>query len=173
MNGLFMMERRHQKALIALILSSVMAGCASFAPLPPNVYTTPPVNSEENSVTVIGGDEQKIPDPQQGNGKFVQVNTAIRSAPLLHASQSDSNAEHLLGLPKEPVSLNADGLPLNHFINLALGDVLGVNYVVDTDLAKNANTHHHASQPTRRTDTSSWPSRRSITSQWRCAGVRR
>ncbi|WP_254918695.1 secretin N-terminal domain-containing protein [Vibrio sp. V15_P4S5T153] len=131
-----MMERRHQKALIALILSSVMAGCASFAPLPPNVYTTPPVNSEENSVTVIGGDEQKIPDPQQGNGKFVQVNTAIRSAPLLHASQSDSNAEHLLGLPKEPVSLNADGLPLNHFINLALGDVLGVNYVVDTDLAK-------------------------------------
>ncbi|MDK9775101.1 MULTISPECIES: secretin N-terminal domain-containing protein [unclassified Vibrio] len=137
MNGLLMMERRHKKALMAVAISSLMAGCANFAPLPPNVYSQPPSVNDQNSVTVIDADAKKE-DQQEGklNGGYVQVDTSIRSAPLLHASQKSSASENILGLPKEPVSLNADGLPLNHFINLALGDVLGVNYVVDTDLAK-------------------------------------
>ncbi|HDY7620252.1 TPA: secretin [Vibrio vulnificus] len=137
MNGLLMMERRHKKALMAVAISSLMAGCANFAPLPPNVYSQPPLVNDQNSVTVIDADAKKE-DQQEGklNGGYVQVDTTIRSAPLLHASQKSSASENILGLPKEPVSLNADGLPLNHFINLALGDVLGVNYVVDTDLAQ-------------------------------------
>ncbi|USD50210.1 secretin [Vibrio sp. SCSIO 43153] len=137
MNGLLMMERRHKKALMAVAISSLMAGCANFAPLPPNVYSQPPSVNDQNSITVIDADAKKE-DQQEGklNGGYVQVDTTIRSAPLLHASQKSSASENILGLPKEPVSLNADGLPLNHFINLALGDVLGVNYVVDTDLAK-------------------------------------
>ncbi|HDY8176127.1 TPA: secretin [Vibrio vulnificus] len=138
MNGLLMMERRHKKALIVLAISSLMAGCANFTPLPPNTYSNPPVTNEENSVTVINAGERQLDQAtKNNNGKFVQVDTSIRSAPLLHASQKSSASENILGLPKEPVSLNADGLPLNHFINLALGDVLGLNYVVDTDLAKN------------------------------------
>ncbi|EKA7352856.1 secretin N-terminal domain-containing protein [Vibrio vulnificus] len=138
MNGLLIMERRHKKALMVLAISSLMAGCANFTPLPPNTYSNPPVTNEENSVTVINAGERQLDQAtKNNNGKFVQVDTSIRSAPLLHASQKSSASESVLGLPKEPVSLNADGLPLNHFINLALGDVLGLNYVVDTDLAKN------------------------------------
>ncbi|HAS6308615.1 TPA: secretin [Vibrio vulnificus] len=142
MNGLLMMERRHKKALMAVAISSLMAGCANFAPLPPNVYSQPPSVNTQNSVTVIGGDDEQTANQTveqtsgKLNGSYVQVESSIRSAPLLHASQKSSASENILGLPKEPVSLNADGLPLNHFINLALGDVLGVNYVVDTDLAK-------------------------------------
>ncbi|HDY7458383.1 TPA: secretin [Vibrio vulnificus] len=138
MNGLLMMERRHKKALMAVAISSLMAGCANFTPFPPNVYPQTPKTSTQSSITVINGDEHTREEkPAKPNGNYVQVDTSIRSAPLLHASQKSSASENILGLPKEPVSLNADGLPLNHFINLALGDVLGVNYVVDTDLAKN------------------------------------
>ena len=142
MNGLLMMERQHKKALMAVAISSLMAGCANFTPLPPNVYSQPPSVNTQNSVTVIGGDDEQTTNQTVAqtsgklNGSYVQVESSIRSAPLLHASQNSSASENILGLPKEPVSLNADGLPLNHFINLALGDVLGVNYVVDTDLAK-------------------------------------
>ncbi|HHY0363105.1 TPA: secretin N-terminal domain-containing protein [Vibrio cholerae] len=138
MNGLFMIEGQHKKVLCALVVSSLMAGCANFTPLPPNTYSTPPATNEQNSVTVIDAGERPLDQAtKNNNGRFVQIDTNIRSAPLLHASQKSSVSESVLGLPAEPVSLNADGLPLNHFINLALGDVLGLNYVVDTDLAKN------------------------------------
>ena len=39
-------------------------------------------------------------------------------------------------LPKEKISINVDAMPLNEFIHLALGDVLGLSFEVDVQISK-------------------------------------
>ena len=39
-------------------------------------------------------------------------------------------------LPKEKISINVDAMPLNEFIHLALGDILGLSFEVDEQVSK-------------------------------------
>lgn len=130
-------KKANKSLITAILASSLLAGCANFEPLPPNTYPTPPTTSGENSFTVVGKEGEIQKQPEQLNpGDRVRFDDSIRQAPLLHAGKQSQQAAQGLNLPESPVSINADGLPVTHFINLALGDVLGVNYVVDSDLAE-------------------------------------
>lgn len=42
----------------------------------------------------------------------------------------------LLSLPKEKMAINVDAMPLNEFIHMALGDVLGLSFEVDAQVSK-------------------------------------
>lgn len=121
----------------ALVLASMLVGCANFKPLPPNTYATPPNGSQTNETTIVGKNNEAAEGQPLKPGQYVRFDESIRSAPLLHAAKTNTAVDKALGLPNEPVKLNADELPVNHFINLALGDVLGVNYIVDNDLSEN------------------------------------
>ena len=120
-----------------MVCTTLIYGCANFNQMPDYKYAESRAKTTENSVTLVESNTKAL--AEGSNGSFVKMEReSVRSAPLLQASQGggDSQAD-AIKLPSSPVSLNADGLELNHFINLALGDVLKVNYVVDSDLAKN------------------------------------
>ncbi|WP_258402958.1 secretin [Vibrio vulnificus] len=114
-----------------------MYGCANFNTIPDYKYPEPRESNTQSSYTLVDATTPQARESQ--TGEFVQFNReTIRSAPLLQASRGKAEANTgSIKLSQQPVSLNADGLELNHFINLALGEVLNLNYVVDSDLAKN------------------------------------
>ncbi|NOH46611.1 secretin [Vibrio rotiferianus] len=120
-----------------MVCTTLIYGCANFNQMSDYKYAESRAKTTDNSVTLVESNTKAL--SEDSIGSFVKMEReSVRSAPLLQASQGggDSQAD-AIKLPSSPVSLNADGLELNHFINLALGDVLKVNYVVDSDLAKN------------------------------------
>ncbi|WP_407832645.1 secretin [Vibrio rotiferianus] len=120
-----------------MVCTTLIYGCANFNQMPDYKYAESRAKTTENSVTLVESNTKAL--SEGSNGSFVKMDReSVRSAPLLQASQDGGNSQaDAIKLPSSPVSLNADGLELNHFINLALGDVLKVNYVVDSDLANN------------------------------------
>ncbi|WP_217534077.1 secretin N-terminal domain-containing protein [Vibrio metschnikovii] len=126
-------SRRPLRLAASLLCLSALSGCAIFTPLPEIKQVTPPARDEQSSFTLVAQGEGSSQELTQDN-KTAEFSQTVRSAPLLRASQRDVIPPSL-SLPKQAVSINADGLPLNHFIHLALGEVLGLNYLVDQDLA--------------------------------------
>ncbi|OOE73693.1 secretin N-terminal domain-containing protein [Salinivibrio sp. ML290] len=136
MSGVKQTINKYRSLAAVLMLTSMLAGCANFKPLPPNNYPTPPSSTQGDTETIVGENGVDENGESLKPGQYVQFDDSIRSAPLLHAGKKSSGIDKALGLPEQPVKLNADALPVNHFINLALGDVLGVNYIVDNDLSE-------------------------------------
>lgn len=126
-------SRRTLRLAASLLCLSALSGCAMFTPLPEIKPVTPPARDEQSSFTLVAQEEVSSQALTQAN-KTAEFSQTVRSAPLLRVSQRDVIPPSL-SLPKQAVSINADGLPLNHFIHLALGEVLGLNYLVDQDLA--------------------------------------
>ena len=120
-----------------MVCTTLIYGCANFNQMSDYKYAEPRKNQTESSITLVE-DSSAVRTAGKPSG-YTKINReSVRSAPLLQASQGSANANtSTIQLPTTPVSLNADGLELGHFINLALGDVLKVNYVVDSDLANN------------------------------------
>lgn len=123
------------------ICSALMFGCANYQTPPQMGYMTAKEISSEQSHTLIAGNDAN--ESEKGSkasqpGDYVELEaTQLRTAPLLRAYNNENGGT--LGnfsLPQEPVQLNADAVPLDQFINLALGDVLNINYIVDSSLAK-------------------------------------
>lgn len=129
-------SRRSLRLAASLLCLSALSGCAMFTPLPEIKQVTPPDRDEQSSFTLVAQGQSSSQALTQSN-KTAEFSQTVRSAPLLRASQRDVIPPSL-NLPKQAVSINADGLPLNHFIHLALGEVLELNYLVDQDLADKA-----------------------------------
>lgn len=113
---------------LTLVCSAVLTGCAAT----PIVGVQPVIESQNSSVvptTVLA--EKKINkqiNPAQN------ITQTVRSAPLLRSQDRDSVSAAKLVLPTDTLSLSADKMPINDFINLALGEVLELNYIVDQSL---------------------------------------
>ncbi|WP_234030786.1 type II secretion system protein D [Aeromonas hydrophila] len=113
---------------LTLVCSAVLTGCAAT----PIVGVQPVIESQNSSVvptTVLA--EKKINkqiNPAQN------ITQSVRSAPLLRSQDRDSVSAAKLVLPTGTLSLSADKMPINDFINLALGEVLELNYIVDQSL---------------------------------------
>lgn len=139
MKDVIPVNKRMIRNASVLACTTLIYGCANFNELSEFKYAESRSASTESSVTLVNGSEKQSELKPAANGSYVQFDSeTIRSAPLLQASRgANSNSVATIKLPEQPVSLNADGLELSHFINLALGEVLKVNYVVDADLAKN------------------------------------
>lgn len=114
---------------LTLVCSAVLAGCVA----PPAAELKPVVPSPhgKDSVTTIWTEKPGAIAPQL---KPRGITETVRSAPLLRAQDRDSESAAKLTLPIEPLSLSTDQMPLNNFINLALGEVLDLNYIVDQAL---------------------------------------
>ncbi|WP_265434451.1 secretin [Aeromonas salmonicida] len=114
---------------LTLVCSAVLAGCVA----PPAAELKPVVPSPhgKDSVTTIWTEKPGAIAPQP---KPRGITETVRSAPLLRAQDRDSESAAKLTLPIEPLSLSTDQMPLNNFINLALGEVLDLNYIVDQAL---------------------------------------
>ncbi|CAM3774977.1 Putative type II secretion system protein D precursor [Vibrio aerogenes CECT 7868] len=136
------MKHQHHclRAAVVIIGASVMFGCANFQPLPENVTPTAVKLSSESTPGDLQVDDPSTSDKAPlKNGDYAKFKIReIKKAPIL---QIGTQQEQITGLklPEEQVSLNADGLPLQHFINLALGDILKLNYLIDSDLEKKKN----------------------------------
>lgn len=113
---------------LGLILSSTLflSACATDLDLSAKRVETRPVTNISSQTLV---DEKK---PVMTGNQSIGEN--VDSAPLLRNAARINGDDTTFSLPSEPVSLNADNLALNHFINLALGDVLDLSYVVDQSL---------------------------------------
>lgn len=113
---------------LTLVCSAVLAGCAAT----PTVGVQPVIESQNGSVvptTILA--EKKINKQLNPTQNITQ---SVRSAPLLRSQDRDSVGAAKLVLPTELLSLSADKMPINNFINLALGEVLELNYIVDQSL---------------------------------------
>lgn len=98
----------------------------------------PSVNSIE-ARPVSQQSDRVLVDENRGVSSSVSESEKVSSAPLIYKdSLSKSARDAGIVLPEESVSLNADKVPLNHFINLALGDVLKLDYIVDQSLNSNS-----------------------------------
>jgi len=73
---------------------------------------------------------------KQQQSKALKHIEPLPSLPVLGANYSPKDATAKLVLPKGLLSLNADALPLNSFVHLALGDVLQLNFIMDDAVAK-------------------------------------
>ncbi|WP_158587113.1 secretin N-terminal domain-containing protein [Motilimonas pumila] len=82
--------------------------------------------------SIIQESQAELEQPKSTTTK----SASVASAPLLRASQQLSNTNSLQ-LPAENVTLNADKMALPAFVNLALGEVLQLNYGVDPAVTKN------------------------------------
>ncbi|MBO0505570.1 secretin [Aeromonas veronii] len=113
---------------LTLVCSAVLTGCAAT----PTVGVQPVIESQNSSVvptTILA--EKKI-NKQFGSAQ--NITQSVRSAPLLRSQDRDSVGAAKLVLPTDTLSLSADKMPINNFINLALGEVLELNYIVDQSL---------------------------------------
>ncbi|WP_234976424.1 secretin N-terminal domain-containing protein [Vibrio quintilis] len=133
-----MKHQRHILRATVIFGASVMFGCANFQPLPKDVTPAPAKLSSESTPDNLAFDSHKTKNDEGNlkNGDYAEFKIRdIKKAPVL---QIGTQHEQMAGLklPEEPVSLNADSLPLQHFINLALGDVLKLSYLIDSDLEK-------------------------------------
>ena len=120
------------KFSLSLLASLVLFGCTSYQPQTLTTVSVAP-NDRQNSVTLVSeirGEEKLRPS--------ATTSQSVRSAPLLRIKDKNVSQAQKLALPATDVTLNADQLPLNSFVNLALGDVLDLNYIVDQELANNA-----------------------------------
>lgn len=76
---------------------------------------------------------EALGQPKSTNPKRIE---ALHSLSVLGANHSPKDAAKSLDLPKGKLTLNANGLPLNQFIHLALGDVLHLSFEVDAAVTK-------------------------------------
>lgn len=117
------------KFALSFISCLMLYGCTSYQPQSLTKVNVAP-NDRSGNVTLVS--EIRAEDKLRPAATVTQ---SVRSAPLLRIKDPNSSQAKQLALPAEDVTLNADQLPLNSFINLALGDVLDLNYIVDQDLA--------------------------------------
>ncbi|WP_323580650.1 type II secretion system protein D [Aeromonas caviae] len=113
---------------LTLVCSAVLTGCVAT----PTVGVQPVIESQNGSVvptTILA--EKKI---NKQLGPAQNITQSVRSAPLLRSQDRDSVSAAKLVLPTDTLSLSADKMPINDFINLALGEVLELNYIVDQSL---------------------------------------
>lgn len=122
------MSEMARRFSLTLICSAVLAGCAAT----PTVEMQPVVESQNRSVvpTTILAEKKII----KQTSPVQNITQSVRSAPLLRSQDRDSVSAAKLVLPTDMLSLSADKMPINDFINLALGEVLELNYIVDQSL---------------------------------------
>lgn len=120
------------KFSLSLLSSLVLIGCTTSQPQTLTRVSVAPSDRESNVTLVAESKSEQAGLPTRG------ISESVRSAPLLRIQDTNKSQAKNLDLPSNEVTLNADQLPLNSFINLALGDVLDLNYIVDQDLAERA-----------------------------------
>ncbi|MCE0558528.1 MULTISPECIES: secretin N-terminal domain-containing protein [unclassified Motilimonas] len=103
------------------------------------VTTTPTINKTielerdiSTESTVLEAQEAAA---QQATTSPATQSKIIKPAPLLRASQQLSNTASLV-LPTGELTINAEQMSLPAFVNLALGEVLNLNYGVDPDVSE-------------------------------------
>ncbi|MGP7735186.1 secretin N-terminal domain-containing protein [Oceanimonas smirnovii] len=123
----------YSKLALCVLSGLVLSGCVTQPDM-----TVKPVQatkmSDASSQVIVNETEGALSG--QG-GRFINPRSNVPAAPLLRQAESGTAERNNIALPEEKVSINADGMPLNYFINLALGDVLGLDYIVDESLANN------------------------------------
>lgn len=113
---------------LTLVCSAVLAGCAAN----PTVEMQAVVASKNSSIVSNTILAEKKSDKHANSA--LGITQSVRSAPLLRSQDRDSVGAAKLVLPTDTLSLSADKMPINDFINLALGEVLELNYIVDQSL---------------------------------------
>lgn len=133
MNNVLKKRKRNpiRPLTLAVVSILVLNGCTSVSNNPTvDRIDARPITQKNDSVLV---------DENRGSNTSNASKGKIDSAPLIYKNKlSDEAKQAGIQLPKDSVSLNADKVPMNHFINLALGDVLGLDYVVDQSLNNNS-----------------------------------
>ncbi|MGN4980322.1 secretin [Aeromonas dhakensis] len=113
---------------LTLVCSAVLAGCAAN----PTVEMQAVVASKNSSIVSNTILAEKKSDKHANSA--LSITQSVRSAPLLRSQDRDSVGAAKLVLPTDMLSLSADKMPINDFVNLALGEVLELNYIVDQSL---------------------------------------
>lgn len=121
---------RLKKAIGMSLCISVITGCTMFPSMPPIEDATVAPIEQKPSHTLV---KQAASDQNAEKAQQPQINETLRAAPLLRAGSQNGQVKSL-ELPSNPVQINADKLPIEQFIHLALGDILGVNYIIDSAL---------------------------------------
>ncbi|MFO6423856.1 hypothetical protein [Motilimonas sp. KMU-193] len=83
--------------------------------------------------------QSTVLEAEEGKSNTVEPSSkaqtrSVKPAPLLRASQQLENASVLI-LPTQDLTINAEQMALPAFVNLALGEVLNLNYGVDPDVS--------------------------------------
>jgi len=108
---------------LILLLSSCVTHRSPAGQILPNTLPEPARSSQALHTSNIN-----IKHPNNPPTKRIE---ALRSLPILGANLKPKDAASKLDLPKGLLTLNANDLPLNDFVHLALGDVLKLNFTMD------------------------------------------
>ena len=125
---------KKQGIRLAVTCAAVLAvtGCTSTRPF--GEQTLPMAKTEEhkNQVIIQQENEQVKNEVESAATKFAPV----KKLPSIGAYKDPDKAKNQLNLGDEPLTLNADALPLFKFVNFALGDVLKLDYIVDEKVSQ-------------------------------------
>lgn len=121
-----------------LFLLLGLGGCAQDQKL-----VLPPVLPEPARASRV----DEIPEVQEKAPAALRIEH-LETVPAVGAHPPPAAAAQATELPQGMFSLNADGLPLNRFVHLALGEVLGLTYSMDKAVANRTDlVTVHLAQP--------------------------
>jgi len=109
---------------VCMVALMVLSSCASDRMILPNALPDP---TAAPAVHASGEQDRLQADGEQRPAPDLQRIPVIRHS----LSAKDKSVAAELELPDKMLILNADGLPLLRFIDMALGEVLGLNYEID------------------------------------------
>ncbi len=123
---------------LCLFLLLGLGGCAQDQRL-----VLPPVLPEPARASLA----DEIPEAQEKAPPALRIEH-LETVPPVGAHPPPAAAAQATELPQGMFSLNADGLPLNRFVHLALGEVLGLTYSMDKAVANRTDpVTVHLAQP--------------------------
>ncbi len=122
---IYLVKNKHITFL--LMVSMWLVGCAASPKM-----TLPATLPEPTRHQAVTSDQ---PVEQDKDLKLIRSQRLPALAVSQWAQENDSRWGDF-SLPQEKLSLNVENMPLNEFIHVALGDVLGLSFTVDNEILK-------------------------------------
>jgi len=113
----------------SVVLLLLLASCSMSTMKLPSVMPEPPHQNKAADASAA-----KLAEQQQTRTFSIEEIT-MPAVSTAQSAQADGQQKPQLDLPGGTLSLNADGMPLNEFVHMALGDVLHLNFDMDKTVA--------------------------------------
>jgi general secretion pathway protein D len=130
-NSVIETKRFMKRLCVLVVMAAIMSGCNTR-----EWHTYKPLNVKQP--TSEPAQEDHI-DRIENETQAAKASHAPKDIPIVqaihHQGIKSQSAAKDLALPKKDLMLNADGLPLPRFIDMALGELLEMNYEIAPELA--------------------------------------
>ena len=123
MSWYFCFNRTKPPLLWLVLQLTLVAGCST------TTMSIPP-HTQKVTIAQQSGEAANLPEESKPGVERIR----FPALEIAEWPEGDEVKWEALGLKEEPVSLNVENMPLNRFIQVSLGDVLGLSFYVDPEV---------------------------------------